>query len=104
DQQQEDENLRTVFDGFHRARPVALCLSGGGIRSATIGLGVIQGLARHGVFHCFHYLSTVSGGGYIGSWLSAWIHRSGRQTVIDTMRKAHVGPTVATESPQVDHL
>src|SRR4029077_3385654 len=24
-----------------------------------------------------HYRSTVSGGGYIGSWLSAWIHRSG---------------------------
>jgi len=25
----------------------------------------------------FDYLSTVSGGGYIGSWLSAWIARSG---------------------------
>ena len=22
-----------------------------------------------------HYISTVSGGGYIGSWLSAWLHR-----------------------------
>src|SRR4029077_16193392 len=50
----------------------ALCLSGGGIRSASFGLGVLQGLARFGLLGKFHYLSTVSGGGYIGSWLSAW--------------------------------
>jgi hypothetical protein len=50
----------------------ALCLSGGGIRSATFSLGVIQGLARFGLVGRFHYLSSVSGGGYIGSWLSAW--------------------------------
>jgi hypothetical protein len=50
----------------------ALCLSGGGIRSATFGLGVLQALARFGLLGQFHYLSTVSGGGYIGSWLSAW--------------------------------
>lgn len=43
----------------------ALCLSGGGIRSATFGLGVIQALARFGLLNRFHYLSTVSGGGYI---------------------------------------
>ncbi len=53
----------------------ALCLSGGGIRSASFGLGVLQGLARRGLLARFHYLSTVSGGGYIGSWLSSWIHR-----------------------------
>lgn len=53
----------------------ALCLSGGGIRSATFSLGVIQGLAAHGLLTRFHYLSTVSGGGYIGSWLSAWAAR-----------------------------
>ena len=50
----------------------ALCLSGGGIRSASFALGVLQALARYGVLRHFHYLSTVSGGGYIGSWLSAW--------------------------------
>lgn len=55
----------------------ALCLSGGGIRSATFSLGVLQGLARRGELGRFHYLSTVSGGGYIGSWLGSWIrHRS----------------------------
>ena len=49
----------------------ALCLSGGGIRSAAFCLGVVQGLARMGVLKQFHYLSTVSGGGYIGGYLSA---------------------------------
>ena len=53
----------------------AVCFSGGGIRSATFGLGVLQGLAKHNLLSRFDYISTVSGGGYIGSWLSAWIHR-----------------------------
>lgn len=53
----------------------ALCLSGGGIRSATFALGLLQGLARFKLLGRFHYLSTVSGGGFIGSWLTAWIHR-----------------------------
>ena len=53
----------------------ALCLSGGGIRSASFGLGVISALARRGVLEKFDYLSTVSGGGYVGSWLSTWVHR-----------------------------
>jgi Patatin-like phospholipase len=54
----------------------ALCLSGGGIRSACFGLGVLQALARRRLLGQFHYLSTVSGGGYIGSWLSAWRHHA----------------------------
>jgi hypothetical protein len=53
----------------------ALCLSGGGVRSAVFNLGILQGLARHGLLDKFDYLSTVSGGGFIGGWLSAWIHR-----------------------------
>jgi Patatin-like phospholipase len=55
----------------------ALCISGGGIRSATFALGVLQGLAEQGVLSSFDYLSTVSGGGYIGSWLTAWKQRQG---------------------------
>ncbi|HLM58849.1 MAG TPA: hypothetical protein VK422_22285, partial [Pyrinomonadaceae bacterium] len=53
----------------------ALCFSGGGIRSGTFALGVIQSLAARGLLDKFDYLSTVSGGGYIGGWLTAWIHR-----------------------------
>src|SRR5881398_3965231 len=67
--------LKALYDAIHglKEKRAALCISGGGIRSATFGLGILQGLARCGLLNKFHYLSTVSGGGYIGSWLSAWI-------------------------------
>ena len=70
--------LKAFWAAVHglKEQRAALCISGGGIRSATFGLGVLQGLARCGLLNKFHYLSTVSGGGYIGSWLSAWIHRA----------------------------
>lgn len=55
----------------------ALCISGGGIRSATFALGALQGLAGRRILEHFDYLSTVSGGGYIGSWLTAWSNRVG---------------------------
>ncbi|MGP0069651.1 MAG: patatin-like phospholipase family protein [Isosphaeraceae bacterium] len=58
---------------------VGVSLSGGGIRSATFALGVLQGLARMRLLKRIDYLSTVSGGGYIGSWLAAWIRREGIQ-------------------------
>lgn len=61
----------------HDAALVGLAFSGGGIRSATFNLGILQGLARLGLVRRFDYLSTVSGGGYIGSWLGAWIRREG---------------------------
>ena len=51
----------------------ALCLSGGGIRSAAFSLGVLQALAQRQLLREFHYLSTVSGGGYIGAWLTRCI-------------------------------
>lgn len=51
----------------------ALCLSGGGIRSASFCLGAIQVLAKNKLFGRFDYLSTVSGGGYIGTGLTRWM-------------------------------
>lgn len=78
-----------------------LALSGGGIRSAAFNLGVLQSLARHGMLDRFDYLSTVSGGGYIGScltWLRAHVPAgslqrlgdiplaSGTGTVLDWLR------------------
>lgn len=47
-----------------------LAISGGGIRSASFALGLLQALYGFGVFDRFHYLSTVSGGGYIGGALT----------------------------------
>ncbi len=90
-----DRKLKQVL---HRMNGSALCLSGGGIRSASFSLGVLEALSsfslglldskqkivsdatvRHpGLMHQLDYLSTVSGGGYIGSWLTAWIYRRRR--------------------------
>lgn len=56
-----------------------LAISGGGIRSATFSLGALQTMARLGVLHAFDYLSTVSGGGYVGGWWSAWLSRPQRR-------------------------
>ncbi len=53
---------------------IGLSFSGGGIRSATFNLGVIQAFAKKHLLRHVDYLSTVSGGGYIGSWLSSWAY------------------------------
>ena len=52
---------------------VGLTLSGGGIRSATFCLGVIQVLAQRGLMKDVDYLSTVSGGGYTGAFVTSLI-------------------------------
>src|ERR1041384_1579764 len=54
---------------------VGIALSGGGIRSATVSLGLLQGLHDLGVLRTVDYLSTVSGGGFIGGWWTAWMSR-----------------------------
>lgn len=48
-----------------------LCISGGGVRSATLGLGMLQAFIKAKKLKYFDYLSTVSGGGYIGACLSS---------------------------------
>ena len=90
-----EEPLRRIL---HKMDCTAVCLSGGGIRSASFSLGVLQGLSRFSMgtaskmppigkdcpelqassdslMRRLDYLSTVSGGGYIGSWLMAWARR-----------------------------
>lgn len=52
-----------------------LALSGGGIRSASFNLGVLQALAKAQMLRRVDYMSTVSGGGYIGGWLTTWLAR-----------------------------
>lgn len=46
-----------------------LALSGGGVRSATFCYGLVSAMAKSKVFSRFDYLSTVSGGGYIGTMI-----------------------------------
>jgi hypothetical protein len=118
-------------EAFYRAlnklNRAALCCSGGGIRSATFCLGVIQALAmsnlpkasaaadaarstedavKEEANRCllsrFHYLSTVSGGGYIGSWLSAWRQREDFPSVWRNLIGRPDGPDV--EPPEISWL
>ena len=66
----------TRLQRAERLRLTALCLSGGGIRSAAFCLGVLQSLARRRLLNEFDYLSSVSGGGFIGGWLQVLIKES----------------------------
>ena len=98
----EDSRLEQVQIAAATLAPVALCLSGGGIRSASFALGVLQALARANLLTRFHYLSTVSGGGYIGSWLSAWLRWAGAsQPVIAGLSTRS---TDDTEPPPIRHI
>ncbi len=65
------------IESAHESKLVGIALSGGGIRSATFNLGVLQALTRYGILRSVDYMSTVSGGGYIAGWLLAWIQRRG---------------------------
>jgi hypothetical protein len=140
---------RTFYRALNHLDRAALCLSGGGIRSAAFSLGVIQALAAHprprhlrsmfdsndpaatkkpeasasqvgkaapekpephkagphlpentitapglSLLAQTEYLSTVSGGGYIGSWLSAWRLRVGFPTVWNNLVGRPCGPDV----------
>ena len=58
------------------ANLVGLALSGGGIRSAAFCLGSLQALDATHVMERVDYLSTVSGGGYIGCSLTAALKSS----------------------------
>ena len=85
---------------------IGLAFSGGGIRSATFNLGILQGLARLGLLRKFDYLSTVSGGGYIGSWLMAWMHHQniGIKDVEKKLAPAAYLPQNVTEPSEVRFL
>jgi Patatin-like phospholipase len=80
------KHLPAIYGTLNKDNRWALCLSGGGIRSAAFSLGLMQRFAQHHapakwnaqqtepLLQQFDYLSTVSGGGYVGSWFSAWLY------------------------------
>ena len=55
---------------------VGLALSGGGIRSAAFSLGVLQAFNHDNALRNVDFLSTVSGGGYMGAALTATMTRA----------------------------
>jgi hypothetical protein len=68
-------NAADGFDDISNLFGVAL--SGGGIRSATVNLGVLNVINRCGILQLADYISTVSGGGYIGSYVHAKLRETG---------------------------
>jgi hypothetical protein len=105
-----------LYRTLNKLNSAALCLSGGGIRSAAFALGITQALAAHprsarankvdpagaSLLAQFHYLSTVSGGGYIGSWLSAWRMRASFDTIWRNLVGRPDGPD--SEPPAIGWL
>lgn len=76
---------------------VGLALSGGGVRSATFGLGLLRGLAAQRLLARVDYLSTISGGGYVGAMLGRLVSvlglaqaqqqlAAGRSDILDWLR------------------
>ena len=118
----EVEGRKAFYRSLNKLNRSALCLSGGGIRSATFCLGVIQALAafdvrtattsghaeksgrkpENSLLARFQFLSTVSGGGYIGSWLSAWRHYDDFPKVWTELTSRPDGPDV--EPPELSWL
>src|SRR6202035_454839 len=109
----EIDRRKSFYRSLNKLNRGAVCCSGGGIRSATFCLGVAQALAGYDVsaentvqqkslLGYLEYLSTVSGGGYFGSWLSAWRKREGFQNVVANLTGRPRGPDV--EPPQLSWL
>ena len=77
-----------------------VCLSGGGIRSATFNLGVLQGLAQLGLLPNVDYISSVSGGGYIHEFLAGWILQNGSKSKVIAQLIPQAEPGCLPRAPE----
>lgn len=118
-------NGRDEFAGPRDASPstdlklTGLCLSGGGVRSATFSLGALQALfpyagkrvsekTNSSDLAMIDYISSVSGGGYIAASVSLGMTRSnGQFPFVDLKSGSTETPTTesaSTETPTTRHL
>jgi hypothetical protein len=98
----------TEADGLNLT---GMCMSGGGIRSAAVNLGVTQALdslspsGRSDVIDSLDYLSTVSGGNYIGTSICAGMMQpQGATGALPAARYPHETKTDGAETPETRHL
>lgn len=96
----------SVLRRAHESRLTGLALSGGGVRSATFNLGVLQALGEQQLLRDIDYLSTVSGGGFIGGWLSKCIReKHGDVRAVEAMlTPGAAGEAVAAEPAEIQFL
>ena len=85
---------RTVKDRL------GLAFSGGGIRSACIGLGILQALSRARILGQAHYVSGISGGGYLLGWLAAWAKREGSLVEVEQRLGFNTATGTAPKPPE----
>lgn len=98
--------MQALHARAHQARLAGLALSGGGVRSATFNLGALQAIAELRLLRSVDYLSTVSGGGFIGGWLSKCIReRHGDVAAVEAMlTPGAAGQAVASEAVEIQFL
>lgn len=115
--------LSVVTPDYQKGEPVraadklnltGLCMSGGGIRSAAINLGVVQALdalsatGKSDVIDRIDYLSTVSGGNYLGTSLAAGMMQppgaDPKTDVPPANRFPFESKTDGAETPETQHL
>ena len=97
DEERAALHQRREIAGVDAAAPsVGLAISGGGVRSATFGLGLLRGLAQAGVLPRIDYLSTVSGGGFVGAMFGRLVSQIGVAEAQTLLARA--------ESPALDWL
>lgn len=108
----EDDKREPVEVHVERTGPgaplldvVGLTMSGGGIRSAAFSLGVSQALDAAGVFKHVDYLSTVSGGGYLGASIATTMSATDGRFVFRERGKSD-DPTKVDikDTPAVAHI
>ena len=106
DKEIEAINARRLRNGRSQyapksCQPTGVSLSGGGIRSASFCLGALQGLHANceGGIDGVDYLSTVSGGGYVGCALTASMQNLNGQFPFTS-----ADPQVYSDTPSVRHI
>ncbi len=75
---------------------IGLAVSGGGIRSGTFTLGILQALASLKLLNRIDYFSSVSGGGYMAGWFAAWVQRE-QNSEIDSENHLNPSPLANVE-------
>lgn len=98
---EEIEKRRSVFHVQDKEADYVnlngLAISGGGIRSATFALGVCDRLAMTGIFKQFDYISSVSGGAYLGSLITSRLSHKAENRILDYIPFDH-GNELARDS------
>ena len=95
---------RQVADDETPHDAFGLAFSGGGIRSASFALGVAQALGEKGLLKEADYVSTVSGGGYTGSFITRRLGAVKPQTSPADPSRGVIDKPKGPDTPAISYL